>query len=216
MRMWTHGIVAKSAVLGLALSVGCATASVRRVGDFVALPSGTPKTPCEESQWLRAAPTRAESRASESLGDSTYRHRETQEGLGIYDWGEERPIDTLVLGKRLPIFSRDPSTRSRLEDTESDLLLYNTLFYGGGGISVAGALGGIAISDNEDALPVMIGLALGGLVMMFASGSFRPSAEERNFYHTHRYLYTLGPDRLTASVDIQNGKTRRRCQGGVD
>ena len=202
----------------LSLALGCSSAHLGRLGNPVQLPTGAPRSECEQESWYEIVPTRvrATGRTNEVLF-STYYWRE-DEGMAIYRVGRERPqkLDNVwsVIGD--PELQREHEARIEPIVAAERRVLWWTLG-GVGGLAIGTGTGLALMDESRDAAigAMLAGLAVGvvGLVGALVN---QPSGEEQLYADTRRTLLIPEEDaiyRAEAGIDRANARQRQRCGG---
>lgn len=216
-------------------AVGCATVTTARTGDPIALPSGAPSTPCEQSRALEVAPTKVFAQGADDAGihDGYYvtivREQEA-EGLGIYRTDNRQLVE---LPHILPELGNQDLERRHMgrvqpindkRDRQVNWFLFSVT--GGLGLLTAGiAVAAIGIEQEDSSTVGLIGVAVMGvgivstLVGLVAALANHPTGQERIYSDVRNRIFLDGEDDLVEvvkSIDAFNVRVRGACASGDD
>lgn len=204
--------------------------STIRMGAPVALEAGAPANPCERAAWLEMVPTRAFTSQGEQTGGGhgwveITTVTERVPGYAMWTIGADRPRDlrrvlplmrepdlaTEHLGRIGPILRRAARART---------LMRSSMVMLGAGLALL--VIGTTSYDPEGSTLYDVGLwggmtlSVASLVPIFWHRSVNPSADERAYAATRKYVVVPGEDDLAAAArgaTTINLATRARCGG---
>jgi hypothetical protein len=207
-----------SALLALLMVVGCGSgANPQRVGPAVPLSSGQAATSCERDEWYELAPSIVEGTAVRSVGYVQVHRVQEQQGLAVYQLGDEdvTKLDDLWARMNEPELQR--AHEARIQPV-SDARARSAYWLIGGLVGLGAGVGiAAAIQDESKTGAAVAGLTgLGiGLVGVIVSLANMPSTNAEIKASTRRYLFIPGEDDLAAAargIDRVNQSRRFQCE----
>jgi hypothetical protein len=213
-RGWCTSIALGTAA---AIGAGCGPTALR-MGPAIVLPSGLPRTPCEQERWLELAPARGKATGTESYGRFAISTTVQAPGYGVFSPGKDEALKLEDVWPRLG----QPDLRDRHDEPirREEAKERTALYWALGGLAAMG--GGVAFAasggDHPDTAHTVVGVTgVGlGLVAAIVALVVMPSGQEQAEAEIRRYMFLPDQDDMgaaTRAVDLANVGAQTQCTG---